>query len=451
MRKLAFVSSLLVAGCPIEVTDVFNLDCTDVDGILIGESGTVGMTYMTGADAPITWIVDPAGTATVSPIMGQLQDTGQVRTFVARTTVFPIVAGTATISVFRDREPQPIASCTVRFDEEVGEDQELTVVVNGQGTIQSDPPGINCVADDVTSICQEQFERNTQTELIATPAPGYRFDSVDGEACDRFGNSVFVVMDRSRQCTFNFIESDPEVQIGAGSFLRGCPDNVVVCPGNATPDTVELTQGLFIDQHEVTTRAYRSCVEAGSCTPTREAGAGERPCNFHEIDREDHPINCVDWFQATSYCGFMGKRLPTEAEWERAAGGPDQFIFPWGDGLPNCDRANIILSEPMFLVCEGETFPVGSLADGDSPDGLHDMAGNVEEWVSDWYDGSYYTDPTSLTDPQGPVSSPSNQRAVRGGGFQTISDFARTFDRSRPRIPESTEPTLGFRCARSTL
>jgi formylglycine-generating enzyme required for sulfatase activity len=136
---------------------------------------------------------------------------------------------------------------------------------------------------------------------------------------------------------------------------------------------------LWMDRDEVTVEAFTACVNDGGCT---DPNTGE-PCNFGVVGRENHPVNCVDAFQAEAYCAWRGQRLPTEWEWQWAARGRDEGrTYPWGDAAPSCTYAitNLIEGNGCGL---GRTWEVGSRSPiGDSRDGLRDMAGNVWEWTS---------------------------------------------------------------------
>ena len=179
-----------------------------------------------------------------------------------------------------------------------------------------------------------------------------------------------------------------------------------------------------LSRSEVTVGQYRACVEAGQCAAPATHGA----CNWLKSGREDHPINCVTWDQASAFAAWIGARLPTEAEWEYAArsGGRPQ-TFPWGDAEATCQRA--MMRDPL----EGNgcgagstTAPVCSRPRGHSAQGLCDLAGNVWEWVADAY-GSYAEAPA---DGSARVGTEDTDRVLRGGGwYEGIGSRVRPPDR----------------------
>jgi formylglycine-generating enzyme required for sulfatase activity len=201
--------------------------------------------------------------------------------------------------------------------------------------------------------------------------------------------------------------------------------------GDAPEHTVTL-DGYWIQQTKVTNRMYAQCVAVDACTPpTQELGGPV----YSNPDYENHPVIGVTWDQSQAYCTWTQGRLPTEAEWEKAARGIDARVYPWGNDEAACDLLN-------SAYCIGHTTDVTAYDDGVSPYGLFDMAGNVFEWVGDWYGETYYSD-GSPTNPTGPESG--EYRVIRGSSFETdpgqevsaIRHFGATVYHSRD---------LGFRC-----
>ena len=196
-----------------------------------------------------------------------------------------------------------------------------------------------------------------------------------------------------------------------------------------------------IQQYEVTVEEYRQCIAANKC-PRPETGL--KTCNFDRIARENHPVNCVDWWMAKRYCAFIKGELPTEAQWEFSARGANNRRYPWGDkesafekkGLANCKNKTCGDEYP-------ETAPVGSFKKGRSVFGLYDMAGNVWEWVEDTFEENYY----SVSPKEDPVNlKATDYKVIRGGGW--LSDSTELI--STKRLSSGSmyrSPNLGFRCA----
>ncbi len=153
---------------------------------------------------------------------------------------------------------------------------------------------------------------------------------------------------------------------------------------------------------------------------------------------ENHPVVEVTWHGANAYCSWAGRRLPTEAEWEKAARGTTANIYPWGNNEPNADLLN-------FNKNVGDTTEVGSYPNGASPYGALDMAGNIWEWTADWYARTYYSSPPSIN-PQGPDSG--IFRVLRGGAWSYRDTYARSMNRNAG-APYISHDFIGFRCASS--
>ncbi len=196
---------------------------------------------------------------------------------------------------------------------------------------------------------------------------------------------------------------------------------------------------FYIDKYEVTADEYTACVNAGVCN--KQPGTGEN-CNYGEAERGNHPINCVTWYDAYAYCRWEGKRLPTEAEWEKAARGTDGWEYPWGDEEATCSYA--VMNDGGKGCGTNRTWPVGSKPEGASPYGVMDMAGNVWEWGMDWYDENYYKNSPDRN-PEGPDSG--KYRVFRGGSWNYPHYRQRAADRSG-YLPGKNFDFVGFRCAR---
>jgi formylglycine-generating enzyme required for sulfatase activity len=239
-------------------------------------------------------------------------------------------------------------------------------------------------------------------------------------------------------------ELDPNLlEIPGGTFDMGCTALDGNCDPENQPAHAVTLSPYWIEATEVTVAAYKQCVDAGGCT---EPGK-DSPCSYSNLLTLDHPINCVTWQQATDYCGWKGRRLPTEAEWEFAARGTTGRPFPWGTAEASCAFAHMFQmnSEQSTYGCDtNDTAAVGSYPDGVSAYGAFDMAGNVEEWVADWFSLTWYAE-SPANDPIGP--SEGTQRSVRGGDYYDASHFnLRTMERARAN-PDITAAERGFRCA----
>ena len=238
------------------------------------------------------------------------------------------------------------------------------------------------------------------------------------------------------------------VLVPAGPFQMGCnPDHDPGCQPYEQPLHTVTLDAYAIDIHEVTNARYAACVAEGGCTPPQSNQAYSRLRSFYTYYGvalyANYPVIYVNWFQAYDFCIWDGKRLPTEAEWERAARGSiDTRIYPWGNATPDCTRLNFF-DDPSY--CVGETSAVGSFPSGASRDGVRDMSGNVWEWVNDRWQADYY----SISPPANPPGPAIGEfRVLRSGSF----DYNARFMRAASRVfvePAYKDHLIGFRCVRS--
>jgi formylglycine-generating enzyme required for sulfatase activity len=242
-----------------------------------------------------------------------------------------------------------------------------------------------------------------------------------------------------------------QLLIPEGTFFMGGMD--VHRKNDELPPREVFISAFWMDQVEVTNGMYRLCVDAGVCRLPASFRSDNREEYFGSPEFQDYPVVNVTWYDANAYCEWAGRRLPTEAEWERAARGGDKRNFPWGDEFPNPYTAN-------FMNLVGDTARVGSYAEGASPFGILDMAGNVWEWVADRYRPDYYAK-SPLENPPGPAENEvfNNLRVIRGGSFQDDGIFLRLSNRSALEGPDARAPEndpayygrssvkVGFRCA----
>jgi formylglycine-generating enzyme required for sulfatase activity len=229
--------------------------------------------------------------------------------------------------------------------------------------------------------------------------------------------------------------------IPAGLFQMGCAETVETCTLDELPLHPITLTAYAIDRTEVTNQQYANCVAASGCTPPHWTASDTRPSYYGNPAFSAYPVIAVDWHQAAAFCRWAGGRLPTEAEWEKAARGEnDTRPFPWGAPAPACARLNFANG---WTDCVGDTSLAGNYPDGASPYGVLDLAGNVWEWVADWYNEDYYSQSPAL-DPQGP--SGGDYRVLRGGSFTSDAEYVRLAGRLA-EDPATWYPNAGFRCA----
>lgn len=250
-----------------------------------------------------------------------------------------------------------------------------------------------------------------------------------------------------------------QVWVPAGTFRMGTDEAVAAellalgppawaareLPSEQPAHSVTISTGYWIDRTEVTNAAYRAFIEAGGYAERslwsdagwawlerQAAGQRPRPC---ATEAPDHPVACITWFEADAYARWRGGRLPSEAEWEYAARGPESTRYPWGDAW-----------DPTRCNVEGATgtAPVASFPEGASWVGAQDMAGNVMEWVADWLDPTAYTT-DAVNDPKGPATG--RVKVEKGGWWGSNWFVARAAYRHFEDPPTYRDHHIGFRIA----
>jgi formylglycine-generating enzyme len=237
--------------------------------------------------------------------------------------------------------------------------------------------------------------------------------------------------------------------VPGGSFIMGSDSKKWK---DENPAHTVIVSTFLIDKYEVTTEEYQKCAAEGRCTDARS--------NYRQMRGLKQPQIKVTWFQARDYCVSQGKRLPSEAEFEKASRGPNGNTYPWGNEMATCERAVIMEGEARGCTkkykAQGITSEVGSKQPGVY--GLYDMAGNAHEWVNDWYEKSYSKCGSDCLgrDPKGPCQGKDQcpgytERVVKGGSWYWNWEWARASKR-RAYIPKNNPPHhFGFRCARDVI
>jgi formylglycine-generating enzyme required for sulfatase activity len=236
-----------------------------------------------------------------------------------------------------------------------------------------------------------------------------------------------------------------QIYVPAGNFLMGETEAEVAqalntcyaCNyNNEKPQHTVNVDAFWMDQTLVTNAMYAQCVQAGKCQPPSDKTSNSREIYYGDSVYDHYPVINLAWDDATAYCKWAGRRLPTEAEWEKAARGTDGRQYPWGNQEPSPTLGTL---GPW-----GDTAGVGIHPAAASPYGALDMVGNVEQWVNDWYDANYYST-SPLSNPPGPATGDS--RVLRGGLLGPDHHYSpRVADRDNDS-PAAQELYVGFRCA----
>jgi formylglycine-generating enzyme required for sulfatase activity len=226
------------------------------------------------------------------------------------------------------------------------------------------------------------------------------------------------------------------VYIPSGSFLMGTDNGAEVQRDEEKPQRTIYLDGYWIDQTLVTNGDYHRCMDAGKCNGL--VSTTKYYSIFMNQSYTNHPVVYVTWFDAEKYCAWVGGSLPTEAQWEKAARGTDGRLYPWGNAFPDSKLAN-------YDGILGMTSMVGSFPKGASPYGVMDMAGNVRQWIKDWYSDNYLRDAPD-SNPTGPDTGTAH--TLKGGSWNDPEIYLRSASRLS-HVPDSPGETRGFRCVRS--
>ena len=246
------------------------------------------------------------------------------------------------------------------------------------------------------------------------------------------------------------------VLIPAGEFEYGAPEGT---PTGLTEEDEGLKQSegtnpvylssYYIDKYEVSNSQYRLCQDAGVCTEPYDVTSIMYQNYYYNATYAGFPVIWVSYNQAATFCQWAGKKLPTEAQWEKAARGKTMRTYPWGDKEP---ADNIEATQANHTALFGDVTSVMWGDDGVSPYGVYNMAGNVAEWTDTWYNiDSYYqkrTDDVAVVDPIGPSDSPTQEKVIRGGSWVSLEDEITTYSRDKA-FPNYRYYNLGFRCVQS--
>ncbi len=316
----------------------------------------------------------------------------------------------------------------------------LAVAIGGYGLISFLPPPGDAPTREPTATTKPTVEATASlTEVAVLPALTEEVSSpTDAPSATPTGIPTETGIPTPTALLLEITdEKDVKmVLVEAGNFVMGSTRGDL----DERPIHSVYLNDYYIDKYEVTNALYEPCVRAGVCKPPVRTDSYTQNSYYGNPRYNDYPVVYVDWSMAKAYCEWRGADLPTEAHWEKAARASDEPIYPWGNEL-DCNKANYTDGS---RVCVGGTTKVGSYESGKSPYGMYDMAGNVWEWVTDWYSESYYSTSISSSNPFGPDFG--RARVARGGSWTRPQGEIRSANRIN-YAPTYYNFDLGFRCA----
>jgi len=227
------------------------------------------------------------------------------------------------------------------------------------------------------------------------------------------------------------------VCVPAGAFFMGANDEIHYAAPDEKPYHHVTLSAYWIDEYEVSNAQYAKCVKDGACTMPGQTKSVLHSDYYYSVSFQNFPVESINWNQAKAYCEWAKRQLPTEAQWERAARGDNGAYYPWGNADGSCDKVN-------FKGCGGQdSIAVDNNPKGISPYGAFNMSGNVQEWVNDWEDPTYYQNSLDAVDPQGPYTG--SDHIMRGGSFGMTLDHVYAFSK-KTATAGFFDFNTGFRC-----
>jgi len=234
------------------------------------------------------------------------------------------------------------------------------------------------------------------------------------------------------------------IKIESGCFEMGCKQGDALCDSSEKPAHKVCISEFLIDRTEVTKKDYGTCVASGYC----KTGA-DYSCVKEDNDCPDKPVTGVTWHEASAFCKWKGKSLPTEAQWEFAARGIESRLYPWGNSEPSNEKVAI----DNDFAKEEKMMPVCASPAGNTSSGICDMAGNAFEWVSDWFSETWHAKQKDIKNPHGPCGgqaacADSKHKVIKGGSAGSSLTLLRSSARYFAS-PSQRLPFIGFRCVKN--